>query len=120
MAYIRGEGHRGPSRRGIRPAPRASAAMFGILDRLLLRGPLHVRDASDLRRVISTTQPPGRGALRTGHLGYVSYETFRADDRAFVGVAAYNLLPDGVMLGERESARPINRGSATAAESRPP
>lgn len=91
----------------------ANAATFGVLDRLLLRGPLHVRDAGQVRRVISTTHPQGRPTHRTGYLNYVQYETFRTDTRAFAGVAAYNLLA-GVDLGTRENARPINRGSATA------
>ena len=92
----------------------ANAAMFGIVDRLLLRGPLHVRDAGQMRRVISTTQPPGRGPQRTGYLGYVQYETFRADTQTFAGVAAYNFLSGGAVLGQGASARPINSGTATA------
>jgi predicted permease len=92
----------------------ANAAMFGILDRLLLRGPLHVRDAHQLRRVVSTMQPPGRPVQRTGYLGYAQYETFRADTQNFAGVAAYNFLLNGLVLGEGEGARAVNSGTATA------
>ena len=91
----------------------ANAAMFGVLDRLLLRGPSHVRDAAQLRRVISTTRPADRPAQRTGYLTYAQYKAFRADTQAFAGVAAYNLLK-GTMYGVRGSARPVHRGSATA------
>jgi predicted permease len=91
----------------------ANAAMFGVLDRLLLRGPAHVRDARQVRRVISTTRPADRPAQRTGYLTYAQYKAFRADTQTFAGVAAYNLLT-GTMYGVRGNARPVHRGSATA------
>ena len=90
----------------------ANAAMFGVLDRLLLRGPLHVKASHQLRRVISTTNPADRPAQRTGYLTYAQYKAFRADTTTFAGVAAYNLLR-GNMYGIRGSARPVHRGSAT-------
>src|SRR5688572_23572502 len=92
----------------------ANGAMFGILDRLLLSGPRHVRAADQVRRVVSTTHPPGREPQRTGYLGYAQYEAFRSDTRTFTGVAAYNFLANGVVLGEGENARAINSGTATA------
>ena len=91
----------------------ANAAMFGVLDRLLLRGPLHVRESKQVRRVISTTRPADRPAQRTGYLTYAQYKAFRADTITFAGVAAYNLL-QGNMYGIRGNARPVHRGSATA------
>jgi predicted permease len=91
----------------------ANAAMFGVLDRLLLRGPLHVRESNQIRRVISTTRPADRPAQRTGYLTYAQYKAFRADTIMFAGVAAYNLLK-GNMYGIRGNARPVHRGSATA------
>lgn len=90
----------------------ANAAMFSILDRLLLRGPLHVHNAQELRRVVSTTRPADRPTERTGYLTYAQYEAFRADTNTFAGVAAYNLLT-GTMYGVRGNARPVHRGSAT-------
>jgi predicted permease len=90
----------------------ANAAMFGVLDRLLLRGPLHVTEARQLRRVVSTTHPADQPAQRTGYLTYAQYQAFRADTHTFAGVAAYNLLT-GNMYGVRGAARPIHRGSAT-------
>ena len=91
----------------------ANAAMFGVLDRLLLRGPLHVQSSKELRRVISTTHPADRPTQRTGYLTYAQYKAFRADTTTFAGVAAYNLLR-GTMYGSRGSARPVHRGSATS------
>jgi predicted permease len=90
----------------------ANAAMFSVLDRLLLRGPLHVHNAHELRRIVSTTRPTDRPSQRTGYLTYAQYEAFRTDTRTFTDVAAYNLLT-GTMYGVRGNARSVHRGSAT-------
>ena len=65
----------------------ANAAMFSVVDRLLLRGPLHVHNARELRRVVSTTRPTDRPVQRTGYLTYAQYEAFRADTSTFADVA---------------------------------
>jgi predicted permease len=90
----------------------ANVAMFGVVDRLLLRGPLHVRDAHQLHRVVSATRPIDQPPQRTAYLTYAQYRAFQADTTVFAGVAAYNVL-HGTMYGVRGNARPVHRGSAT-------
>ena len=91
-----------------------NAAMFGIVDRLLLRGPEHVRDSERVHRIQGTRQPPGRDTQRTGWFGYVTYDALRRQGQSFEAVAAYSVTEDGVVFGHGISARRINRGQATA------
>ena len=91
-----------------------NAAMFGVVDRLLLSGPEHVRDADRVRRIQGTRQPPGRDTQRSGWFGYVTYDALRRQGQAFDAVAAYSVTEDGVVLGHGIAARRINRGQATA------
>ena len=90
-----------------------NAAMFGVVDRLLLRGPEHVRDPERVRRLQIAFQPAGRDLQRTGAFGYATYTTLRAA-AAFDAVAAYSVTPDGALFGRGIEARRINRGEATA------
>ena len=66
----------------------ANAAMFGIVDRLLLRGPAHVREPGRVVRLYATTQVPGRGTFTSGTFGWVTYGLMR-EARSFTHVAAY-------------------------------
>jgi predicted permease len=91
-----------------------NAAMFGIVDRLLLRGPAHVHDAERVRRLQATVQPPGRNIQRSGWFGYVTYDALRREGRSVEAVAAYSVAEDGTVLGRGPDARRINRGEATA------
>jgi predicted permease len=68
----------------------ANAAMFGVVDRLLLRGPEHVRDQRRVVRLYLTDHPPGLGEYTTGTLGYVSFEVLREGAHAFEDLAVYN------------------------------
>jgi hypothetical protein len=66
----------------------ANAAMFGLLDRLLLRPPPHVRDAGRVVRLgIQHTSADGR-AYTMGTTSYVVFDELRTLARAFDGVAA--------------------------------
>ena len=68
----------------------ANAAMFGIIDRLLLRGPEHVRAPERLRRLyVTTSERPERASTRASW-GYVTYAMLRDHARTLDGVAAYS------------------------------
>ncbi len=82
----------------------ANAATFDILDRLLLRGPEHVHEAREVRRLYTTVDVPGQGPFTGDSFGYVVYTTLREGARSFRGVAAYS------------SARAATLGSGEAAE----
>lgn len=90
----------------------ANAAMYGVLDRLLLRGPEHVREPERLVRFIATIPREGRTPITSGSLGYVSYTNLKATAQAFDGVAAY--MVESWTLGRGREARAITAGFATA------
>jgi predicted permease len=88
----------------------ANAAMFGVVDRLLLKGPEHVREHDRVMRLYSTTS--GRtGPETTAIFGYVTYGLLATNARSLEGVAAYQ-VNDGTM-GRGTEARPIVMGRAT-------
>ena len=89
----------------------ANAAMFGIIDRLLLSGPAHVVDAERIKRLFVTTEPAGMGAFTTGTVGYVSYALLRDHTDAFEHVAAHT--ERSLTLGSGERAREVRVGYAT-------
>jgi len=91
----------------------ANAAMFGILDRLLVRGPEHVVDPSRLTRIYYSVDVPGLGRFSDNTFGYVTYTTLRDGTRGFDGVAAYSENDEGI-LGEGEDARRVRAGHATS------
>jgi putative ABC transport system permease protein len=83
----------------------ANAAMFGIVDRLLLRGPAHVRDPGAVVRLYLTDHAPGMREYTTGTFGYVTYDVLRAGTHAFDDLAVYN-HPD-VIVGQGADARKL-------------
>jgi len=90
----------------------ANAAMFGILDRLLLRGPEHVAQPGRLARFSYTATVPGEGTWSDDAFGYVTYTALRDHARGLAGVAAYSET-HGV-LGEGANATAVRVGHATA------
>lgn len=84
----------------------ANASMFGILDRLLLRGPEHVVESERIARLYQTTVPPGIGEFTESTVGYVTYSDLRTGTRAFSEVAAYTGAGD-MTLGEGEDAEQV-------------
>lgn len=88
----------------------ANATMFGIIDRLLLRGPTHVTDPEHVRRAYVTTRPPSTDEVTHATFGYVTYDLLR-NVRAFEGVGAYALRD--ARLGRGPDAREIRLGYAT-------
>jgi hypothetical protein len=69
----------------------ANAAMFGIADRLLLRGPALVRDTDRVVRMYVTTQPPGWRTFTTSDFGNVMFDLLRRDSRSFEAVDTYTV-----------------------------
>ena len=91
-----------------------NAAMFGVVDRLVLRGPDHVRDQERVRRVIRIRHSPGMDVEHTGWFPYAAYDTFRQHAQSFEQVAAYSVVERTTVLGQGLEARQITRGEATA------
>lgn len=92
----------------------ANAAMYGVVDRLMLRGPEHVHDANRAVRLSMTVQPRGMRPVNTGSVGYVSYNVMRASTHSFASVAAYAADEQNATFGRGADARLINLGRATA------
>ncbi|HWP69574.1 MAG TPA: ABC transporter permease [Gemmatimonadaceae bacterium] len=91
----------------------ANAAMYGIVDRLLLRGPEHIIEPERVVRFTTTVTRPQLGDVTYASAGYVLYDNLRAHVRAFEDVAAYK--DDGnFTLGRGREARNIRGGAATA------
>lgn len=90
----------------------ANAAMFGVVDRLLLRGPEHVRDPERVVHLYLTDHPPGMREYTTGSLGYVSYEVFRAGTHSFEDLAVYNR--NEVTMGRGAEAQQLHASYVTA------
>ena len=90
----------------------ANAAMFGVVDRLLLRGPEDVRDPGRVMRLYQTIHAPEIGTSTTSYFGYVTYASLKAGGHDFAGVGAAQQSLG--MLGRGGEAREIRRWSATA------
>ncbi len=90
----------------------ANAAMFGILDRLLLRGPEHVVAPDRVTRIYYSADVPGQGRFTAATLGYVAYVAVRDRTRSFAGVAAHTYVLDAT-IGRGESAGRIRTAAAT-------
>ena len=93
----------------------ANAAMFGVVDRLLLRGPEHIVDASRVMRVYLHEKIEGQGEFSTNGFGYVMYDLLKHDAHLFDGVAAYVASPHGqTVMGHGTDAQLIMMGQASA------
>ena len=89
----------------------ANAMMFGIVDRLLVRGAPYVADARQVRRVYMTQSEAG-GPRTDATVGYVLYTTLRDGARSLQGVAAYRY--EQRTLGRGAQGRRIPIGAATS------
>jgi predicted permease len=90
----------------------ANAAVFSLIDRLLLRPPPHVVDAGTLRRVhVEMTFKNGRRDVR-GPMSYAEFDALR-QVTAFDAVGAF-LYPQPVALGRGIDAPRIERSGASA------
>jgi hypothetical protein len=90
----------------------ANAAMFGIVDRLLVSGPPHIRDASRVVRLYLATQPQGMRQFTTDGFGNVSYDIARQQATSFEAVASYDV--NDIIVGEGAEARSARGGFASA------
>jgi predicted permease len=63
--------------------------MFGIIDRLLLRGPEGVIQPNELRRAYVSTRNPAGGDKTDAIQPYAFYSLLRADTTLFAGAGAY-------------------------------
>jgi predicted permease len=90
----------------------ANATMFGVVDRLMLRGPAGVGDPGQVRRLYTASVGPEHETETTSWVGYVTYASMRDHARGFASVAAYN-APYPRRLGSDENARLVPTASAT-------
>jgi predicted permease len=90
-----------------------NAAMFGIVDRLLLRGPDHVRAPDRVMRVYyTTTARPGSTISTFSANGYAAYAGYRDGTSRFDAFAAYGNAHE-MHLGEGEDAERVKVNLAT-------
>ncbi|MEJ7812936.1 MAG: ADOP family duplicated permease [Gemmatimonadaceae bacterium] len=90
----------------------ANAVMFGVVDRLLLSPPPHVRDADQVSRVQLSRTWRGMGEFTSPITGYANYRDL-AVVRSFAGVAAFG-FPMEMSLGRGREALPVRVASASA------
>jgi predicted permease len=76
----------------------ANGAMFGIIDRLMLRGPAHVVDPERVVRLY-VTQRNGNEESTESTAGYVTYAHLRANTRSFEDLAVYSATDATVGVG---------------------
>jgi predicted permease len=88
----------------------ANAAMFGIIDRLLLAGPEHVREPKRLMRLYRT-DVTSQGPSTNAYLGYAAYRAMRDRTPSLEGIAAYSV--SDATLGRGVEAREVREGHIT-------
>lgn len=91
----------------------ANAAMYSVVDRLLIRGPEHLADADRVMRFFRTETRVPEGDLTTHSFGWVSYDLFRRDTTSFAAVGAYMVYSRGFTFGEGADAVLVPYGAAT-------
>jgi hypothetical protein len=89
----------------------ANAAMFGIVDRLLLRGPEHLAAPEEVVRVYVTRVLPNANVTTSGLQPYALYRGVRDHTSAFSAVATY--LPTDLRVGTGLESRPVHATYAT-------
>jgi predicted permease len=78
----------------------ANAAMFGLVDRLLLSPPRHVRDAASLVRLRFDQVNLGGSRITWVRTSVPAYQRLAAQPSGFAGVAGYAELPLTLTLGD--------------------
>jgi predicted permease len=89
----------------------ANAAMFGIVDRLLVSGPPHIQDPNRVVRLYLTAQPDGMRAFTTSGFGHVSYDLAQKNATSFDRVASYTV--NTVVVGAGAEAHAAQGGYAS-------
>ena len=90
----------------------ANAAMFGVLDRLMLSGPAHVADADRVLRLYQTRRDASEMAT-SSIVPYATYEAVRAGAPAFAHLAAYTSASEAA-VGRGDEIERLTLRSATA------
>jgi predicted permease len=88
-----------------------NAAIFGVADRLLLRGPDHVADAGDIVRLHLTVVPPNRPPFQSGILSFRAYDALSSIP-SLSALAAYN-SEGTISMGHGSDAELVTLGQAT-------
>ena len=88
----------------------ANAAMFGIIDRLMLRGPAHVVDPDRVVRLYATERN-GNEESTESTVGYVTYAHLRANAHDFEDLAVY--ATTDVTVGGGAEAQRVKIGRAS-------
>jgi predicted permease len=91
----------------------ANAAMYSVIERLLIRGPEHISDADRVMRFFRTESRIPEGDRTTHYFGWVSYDVFRRDTSSFAAVGAYTVYSQGFTFGEGADAVLVPYGAAT-------
>ena len=89
----------------------ANAAMFGIVDRVLLRGPEHLAAPEQVVRVYVARTLPNANVVTSAMQPYVLYRGVRDHTSAFSAVATY--LPFDVRVGSGLESRLVRATYAT-------
>src|SRR5207244_3671994 len=91
----------------------ANAAMFGVIDRLLLRGPAYVVEPDRVVHLFWTSRQ-ANGFMSTNAHGFDRpvYPNLRAETHAFSDLAVYNQVSPA-LFGEGASARLVPRSTVT-------
>ena len=92
----------------------ANAAMFGIADTLLLRGPAHVREPARVVRLYWNVRQPAGELRTTAAFDKRVYANLLAESRAFSSLAMYTGSYRGTLLGTGPAAHLVWSAAATA------
>jgi len=90
----------------------ANGAMFGIIDRLMLRGPAHVVDPDRVVRLY-VTQRNGNEESTESVAGFITYAHLRDNARSFEGLAVYSATDATVGAGADAHRIALGRVSAS-------
>ncbi len=90
----------------------ANAAMFGVVDRLLLRGPAHVVDPGRVVRLFWTMRAASGGERTVATLDMTLYANLVAESHAFSAIGQFN-GPSEMLFGPEDNLRFVQRTDAT-------
>ena len=85
---------------------------FSVVDRVLLRGPQHVREPERLVRLYSRVDQPPAGSRTMPWLPYTAFTTLRAGMRTIESMGAYRVDETMVGSGASSHMRPVSRASS--------
>jgi putative ABC transport system permease protein len=92
----------------------ANAAMFGVVDRLLLRGPAHVVDPGRVVRLFWTMRAPAGGDQTVATLDFTLYANILAESHAFSAIGQFSGARP-TLFGPEDNLRFVQRESASPA-----